>query len=85
MEKYGTRGPKSLSVGGYGSVTDKGYRRLYCKTQKRFRMEHRVVWETHNGPVPNGYDIHHKDEDKLNNNINNLQLVDKQYHIFLIA
>ena len=28
---------------------------------------HRYVWEFYNGPIPKGYDIHHKDEDKANN------------------
>jgi hypothetical protein len=44
-------------------------------------MEHVYVWEQHHGrPVPPGHDVHHKDHDKLNNDIDNLQLVTKVEH-----
>ena len=44
-------------------------------------MEHVYVWEQHNGrDVPPGHDIHHRDGDKLNNDIGNLQLVTKLEH-----
>jgi hypothetical protein len=76
----GKRGPKSKADGGYGHVTKKGYRRVYDSVQKRQRMEHVLVWEFVNGPVPPGYDIHHRDDDKLNNRIDNLQLVTKTAH-----
>jgi len=36
---------------------------------------HRVVWFMHNGPIPDGFEIDHIDQDKLNNNITNLRLV----------
>lgn len=35
---------------------------------------HRVVWEIHNGPIPEGLIIDHKDGNGLNNNISNLRL-----------
>ena len=36
----------------------------------RIRL-HTYVWEKHNGPVPEGYDIHHIDHDPSNNDIEN--------------
>lgn len=36
---------------------------------------HRYVWEKNNGPVPDGYHVHHKDLDKDNNDISNLGLM----------
>lgn len=36
---------------------------------------HRVVWEAFNGPIPEGLQINHKDENKLNNSLSNLSLV----------
>lgn len=42
---------------------------------------HRVVWESVNGPIPDGYLIHHIDHDKLNNNIENLQCMTVSEHI----
>lgn len=43
-------------------------------------MEHDVIWEAANGPIPKGYDVHHKDEDKLNNDMDNLELLKKVDH-----
>lgn len=41
---------------------------------------HRVVWEYHNGAIPKGYDIHHKDRDRSNNQIENLELLSEYEH-----
>jgi hypothetical protein len=32
------------------------------------------VWEATNGPIPEGFVVHHKDENKINNAIENLEL-----------
>jgi len=39
------------------------------------RMLHRAVWVFHNGEIPEGYQIHHIDHDRGNNDISNLQLM----------
>jgi hypothetical protein len=36
---------------------------------------HRLIWETFMGPIPNGMIIHHKDHDKRNACLENLELV----------
>lgn len=41
---------------------------------------HRYVWEYHNGEIPKGYEIHHIDYDKSNNDISNLQLLSQKEH-----
>lgn len=41
---------------------------------------HRVVWEFHNGPIPKGYHVHHKDGNTANNDISNLELKTKGDH-----
>ena len=51
--------------------------KYFSKGTKRL---HRVVWEVHNGEIPGGYDIHHKDHDKTNNQIDNLELVNSGEH-----
>ncbi len=44
------------------------------KTRKK-KLLHRVIWEKETGiPIPKGYIVHHKDENKDNNNIDNLEL-----------
>uniref|UniRef100_UPI0035B508B6 HNH endonuclease signature motif containing protein n=1 Tax=Massilia pseudoviolaceinigra TaxID=3057165 RepID=UPI0035B508B6 len=76
----GSRGPASKALGGYGTISAKGYRRIWCKKQQRYRMEHDVVWEKHNGPIPPGFDVHHRDEKKLHNAFENLELLSKLHH-----
>lgn len=46
---------------------------------KRKRL-HRYIWELFNGDIPKGYDIHHKDHNKDNNDISNLELLLKEQH-----
>lgn len=41
---------------------------------------HVYVWEYYNGEIPKGYEVHHKDMDKNNNEIENLQLLSKSEH-----
>lgn len=42
---------------------------------------HHLVWEKHyNKKVPKGYQIHHKDKNKTNNDINNLELISASEH-----
>ena len=76
----GERGPKSKAPGGYGSISEAGYRRIYDPKQRRLRMEHVLVWESVNGPIPPGYQIHHRNGVKLDNRIENLELVTPTAH-----
>lgn len=48
--------------------------------QRRGVRLHRVVWEYHNGKIPDGYDVHHKDKDRTNNDIDNLELLVRSEH-----
>ncbi len=60
-----------------------GERFYFCGNyyQHKGRRLHRVVWEYHNGPIPDGCHVHHKDEDKANNNIENLELLPVHAHL----
>jgi len=42
---------------------------------------HRWVWINIHGNIPKGYHIHHKDENKSNNSIENLELIEKSRHL----
>jgi len=61
-----------------GHINTKGYRihKIYGKAVK----EHRLIYETHYGKIPQGYDIHHIDGNKLNNNIDNLEMIEHGKH-----
>ena len=43
-------------------------------------FEHRQVWEDNRGMIPKGLFVHHKDGNKRNNNIENLELVNRTEH-----
>jgi len=53
----------------------------YFSTAKnRKKLVHRVVWEEKFGKIPMGYEIHHKDRNKQNNTIENLELIKHKEH-----
>jgi hypothetical protein len=57
---------------------DQGY--WICTTKSRL-WAHRWVWISHHGKIPPKMDIHHIDEDKSNNEIENLQMVNRSDHL----
>lgn len=63
-----------------GTLTKKGYLRTHPTNKGKQFMVHRLVWEKHYGKIPEGFQIHHIDEDKTNNEITNLRLVTPLEH-----
>ena len=57
-------------------ITRGYYQIVLCKnsTQKKYYI-HRLVYETFNGAIPEGYEINHLDERPINNRLSNLNLV----------
>jgi hypothetical protein len=51
--------------------------RYYERYKKRL---HRAVWEYHNGPIPKGFHVHHKDNNRANNSLENLELLSHTDH-----
>ncbi len=49
--------------------------------QRKGRRLHRAVWEHHNGEIPEGYHVHHKDGDRSHNSIDNLALMKGHDHL----
>lgn len=43
-------------------------------------LEHRYVWFEHHGPIPEEFEVHHKDHDHANNDLSNLELLTKAEH-----
>lgn len=57
------------------------YRYKKVKTPNGHLMdEHRYIWIKNYGEIPSGYEIHHKDENKSNNDISNLELIEGKLH-----
>lgn len=60
-----------------------GEQRAYIKINEPniWILRARYVWQQHHGEIPPGMAIHHRDGDKLNDSIENLELVSKAEHI----
>jgi hypothetical protein len=42
---------------------------------------HRIVWEHYHGPIPQGWDVHHRNEDRTDNAPDNLELLKRVDHV----
>lgn len=58
-------------------VNKKGYYEICFGTKigKRQILVHRIIWEAFNGFIPEGYQINHINENKLDNRLENLNLM----------
>lgn len=55
-----------------------GYMQVYLRSddgQRKRLYVHRLVYQAHVGAIPKGYEINHKDENKKNNNLSNLEAI----------
>jgi len=52
----------------------------YSLTSNNRCLMHRYVWECEKGEIPKGFDIHHIDNDRRNNDIKNLECLSKSEH-----
>lgn len=59
------------------TLRESGY---YASTTGRRQYLHIAVWTHHRGKIPKGFDVHHRDENKQNNCIENLRLLSKSDH-----
>ena len=68
-------------IDGYKFKKDKktGYYLSGVINGKRYRL-HRYIYIKYYGDIPKGCDIHHKDHNKDNNEIENLELLESQKH-----
>jgi hypothetical protein len=69
--------PEQFYDGKKFNLRNHGYYEL--TTGKRTLM-HRYVWEKEKGEIPKGYDIHHINEIKSDNRIENLECLPKAEH-----
>lgn len=54
-----------------------GYVEIKVAEPNKWQPKHRVVWEKHNGKIPNGFTIIFLDSDKTNNDLNNLKMISR--------
>ena len=65
----------------YSIQTTGRYYQSYSRSKNQIdRLLHRVVWVENNGPIPDGFEVHHKDGCWYNNDISNLELVETSKH-----
>ena len=74
--KMGKYGPSVAWRGRWWWQTKAGYHR----NQKAGGLLHRKIYETHVGPIPEGFDVHHVDEDTFNNRTSNFELLTRSDH-----
>lgn len=68
------------------SYTRQGYPRVTwrdhpMKPGEDWLYVHRLEWYKHHGPIPVGFHIHHKDGDRTNWHISNLELLSGRAHV----
>ena len=56
-------------------------RKVWKSRKSNCESLHRSIWSYYNGEIPEGYHIHHIDEDKSNNAIENLRLIEGREHL----
>jgi len=59
-----------------------GYLMFRCKNGT-IVPAHRYVWQSHYGKIASKLEVHHKNNDKLDNNISNFELVTKAENLIL--
>lgn len=61
------------------SIGKRGYWLIYV-SGKGWLKEHHYIWEKAGRSIPPGFVLHHKDFDRLNNNLENLELMTISNH-----
>ena len=69
---------------GNAGIDSNGYYKITTKQEGNFeKYLHRLIYEEHYGEIPKGHIVHHKNENKLDNRIENLELMTKKEHTIL--
>lgn len=75
------RSKKKFIIDGYTFVREGGYyRRGSADKNNPERWLHRYIYHKNRGPIPPGFQVHHKDGNPENNEINNLETIKHKQH-----
>lgn len=81
--------PATYRPVGSERIDGEGYVYVKVKDPKTWKLKHRVVWETANGPIPKGCTVIFLDGDRTNCKLSNLKLIKRsellvmnRYHLF---
>src|SRR5690606_29239777 len=66
--------PHNTKYDGAERISKEGYIEIRVSLGK-YRLKHLVIWEAANGPLPDGYCLWFKDQDKKNITLDNLELI----------
>lgn len=84
-----TTAPRGKAAPAYGTGRSESLRTGYVRIwfpghplagRDGYVLEHRLVWFEHHGDIPAGHEVHHKDHDRSNNDIGNLELLTEAEH-----
>lgn len=75
--------PANYRSVGSERVNADGYIEVKVADPNKWKLKHRVVWESVNGKIPKGCIITFRDNDKTNTNIDNLMLIKRGTHAVL--
>ena len=69
--------PQNYRPVGSERVNVDGYIEIKVKDPNKWNLKHRLIWEEHNGEIPQGKLVRFRDNNPLNCNIDNLLLISK--------
>lgn len=75
--------PANYKPVGSERVNADGYIEVKVADPNKWKLKHRIVWESVNGKIPKGFIIIFRDNDKTNTNIDNLLLIKRSTHAVL--
>ena len=74
------RPPRARTLGRGKIYANNGYTKVYIGG--KYILEHRYVWETYySKKLPQGWQVHHLDGNKTNNDVKNLHACSKHDHL----
>ena len=69
--------PPNVKFNGHERIDDEGYTLIRIKPGK-YVLKHRLLWEQHNGKIPNGMLIIFKDGNNKNIKLSNLEMITRK-------